>query len=667
MKRFLKNCLVAVAGIMLFTACSQKTQEKALVFDPELTVAGKTTTISYNDKLTILSGGEDIKAVVYFWQDYHWIAQDLPLKHKSGLWKGKFNVPANAALVTLKFVSGDKTDVGGTEVYAAFTVDAEGKNIPSAYIGWGLLRAKSFEQYSIPGYVPDSVKIDNEVLRYWCNQELKNCPDERKHVAYYGDKALGETDKPTRFEIIENDVKYLLTLDSLGQITESDLFHALENVQNILWNDSLAAIIQKRIIEKYPDGILSRDNEIWRIFRLGTPGEREQAMEKFTQRFPLSKFQDTPTENAFMYLGKNFQSTVYNQIIKNNNYTLLEKYLHEIPYDYLTVFFWHIVQIPYSRGDATAEKLRPYADLLINEAMNRPRSIDQMVYSPSEWNNLFYDTRKDALLVYAKIMDQTGDTDKAFGLLQKIEPYYNGKSAEFSDFYISMLEKTGHPAQVISIVKTGVKENAASPRMIEILKQDYIKTNGSADGFDQYFNGLKLKDEQTKLQQRIKNTLINEPIQLFELEKLSGGTVDMAKLNGKIIVLDLWATWCAPCKAAMPGMQMVVNKYKNDENVAFFFVSTMEYSPDYKKEIEKFIKEKDYDFTVLIDAKNPETQKHDYMYSTYAKTFHFSGIPQKMIIDGNGRLRWRATGYEGSPSALADEIGYIIEFLKNNE
>ena len=112
---------------------------------------------------------------------------------------------------------------------------------------------------------------------------------------------------------------------------------------------------------------------------------------------------------------------------------------------------------------------------------------------------------------------------------------------------------------------------------------------------------------------------------------------------------------------------MVVNKYKNDENVAFFFVSTMEYSPDYKQEIEKFIKEKNYDFTVLIDAKNPETQKHDYMYSTYAKAFHFSGIPQKMIIDGNGRLRWRATGYEGSPSALADEIGYIIDFLKNNE
>lgn len=33
-----------------------------------------------------------------------------------------------------------------------------------------------------------------------------------------------------------------------------------------------------------------------------------------------------------------------------------------------------------------------------------------------------------------------------------------------------------------------------------------------------------------------------------------GKTVDMSKLKGKVIVLDFWATWCSPCKAAMPGM-----------------------------------------------------------------------------------------------------------------
>lgn len=658
---------VLTTFILGLSACQEKVeiQDQALVITPENIEVGQDVSISYDDSKTNLAGIENIEGVVYFWQDWHWIANDIQLKKKNGLWKTTLKVPENAGLLAFKFVADGEEDCGGSMwSYVQLTQDSTGINLPNAYVAWGMLRNGLFkDEYGIPGYVEDSTLIGNDVMLYWCNQELQYHPAERKDVMYYAAKTINALDKKESLPVVRKDVQNLMALDSVIH-EEKYLARGIEIAQTILHDNELANTLEEYALATYPNGIVARDKDIWSIFRMADAEEKELAMAAFVKKYPYKDWKDTDTQTSLMYLGKNFQSVVYMPVIKRNDYSLLDTYLHELPYDYLYTFFWHMVQIPYRNGQLTAEQVLPQGQKLIDEAFNRERTISQLVYSPKEWGRYLLNYRKDALLDWSMILHDLGSDEKAMEWMTKIEPYFEGKETKFSSFYVQILIEAGHKEQALEVIKRGLANNAASPEMLQILEADYIAKNGSDKGFNSYVHSLKSVELTNEQQAHLNESIVDLPIELFELETLDGQKLNMADYKGKTIVLDFWATWCAPCKAAMPGMNMVYQQYKDDKNVAFFFISTMEFKKDYKDEIKQFIKDKGYDFNVLLDVPNAESKKRDYVYTQYAKAFGFSGIPQKIIIGPNGNLRWRSTGYEGSPTALADEITYLIEYLR---
>ena len=58
----------------------------------------------------------------------------------------------------------------------------------------------------------------------------------------------------------------------------------------------------------------------------------------------------------------------------------------------------------------------------------------------------------------------------------------------------------------------------------------------------------------------------------WELTKLEGGKQSLKASEGKVVVINLWATWCPPCVAEMPSMQALYNAY--GDKVDFYFVSS---------------------------------------------------------------------------------------------
>ncbi|BBI36732.1 peroxiredoxin family protein [Cohnella abietis] len=117
----------------------------------------------------------------------------------------------------------------------------------------------------------------------------------------------------------------------------------------------------------------------------------------------------------------------------------------------------------------------------------------------------------------------------------------------------------------------------------------------------------------------------------FELNTLDGDSYKLSDFRGQKVIVNMWATWCPPCRAEMPDMQKFYEKHK-DENTTVIAINmtTSEKSID---RISKFINEFGITFPVLLDEQN----KVGDIYQVYA-------LPTSFIIDSKGVIQQKVTG-----------------------
>jgi cytochrome c biogenesis protein CcmG, thiol:disulfide interchange protein DsbE len=120
---------------------------------------------------------------------------------------------------------------------------------------------------------------------------------------------------------------------------------------------------------------------------------------------------------------------------------------------------------------------------------------------------------------------------------------------------------------------------------------------------------------------------VGSPVKDFQLEALDGSAVRLSEMQGKPVVINFWATWCAPCEEEIPLLNQYAEKY--DEQMTVLGVNYGET----KQQIESFLVETPVTFPILLDTTNAVTD--DY----YVRSF-----PMTFFIDAEGVLRAQHLG-----------------------
>ena len=207
---------------------------------------------------------------------------------------------------------------------------------------------------------------------------------------------------------------------------------------------------------------------------------------------------------------------------------------------------------------------------------------------------------------------------------------YLGKGAEENNYLAGKIrdEANYNYDDLLSMNDDEFNKNVEIKKQKDIALLDKSKLDANfvaiqKKSMDKEFAEMKMYFKEKQAQSKLNNTAAPS----FNYMNYAGGTTKLEDLKGKYVYIDVWATWCGPCRAELPSLKKIEEKYKG-KNIQFVSISV-----DVDKDLEKwktFVKEKELGGIQLFADKN--------WLSDFIKSFGINSIPRFILIDPNGKV-----------------------------
>ena len=230
-------------------------------------------------------------------------------------------------------------------------------------------------------------------------------------------------------------------------------------------------------------------------------------------------------------------------------------------------------------------------------------------------------------------------------------PAYKGFLMKYLEFKTindtSDHETTQNVKKFNSISKLFQSENVKNllyySLMQEILETSINDASLVMDKYIQLQTNAKYKEEITTGYNSWSTLLKGKSSPEITCVTATGKTVSLQSLKGKLIYIDIWATWCGPCLRELPYLENLQEKYKKREDIAFVSISI----DDDKVAWSTMVKEKNMKGIQL----HANTEMHEKIVNNYL----INGIPRFIIINKSGNI-WNANAPRPSSKEVLNDI-----------
>ncbi|MEO8772726.1 MAG: redoxin domain-containing protein [Gelidibacter sp.] len=623
--------------LLVFFSCKQESEKKAtpltigqLIISDEKPKPGDHLDLTYN------SNGEVEAFYVYMVGDKNY-PLDIEFSDKDGEQKSSIKIPDSAVALAFIIKTDDKYDDNDKKGYLIPLYTKDDHQMPGSNSAIAYYPIQHGGDYGMKG--DESAAISTIKAELETNPGLKSDWE----VPYL--QLLYKNDKEEAKKLID---QYAHSVGKKSDATEKEYTSVLQ-FYKMLKEEAKADSLKKVTLAKYPKGTTANYEMIEQF-------QQESDLEKKAGIF--KKYSEANTKSG--NLGNYMAATLSRAYYKQNDMDNFEKYLTLIDDKLSRASTLNNLAWPMAESGENLDQAEKMSKTSLELVTSLQRNQDD---KPDYYtNNQYKKSLESAYSMYADtyafVLFKQGKVKEAITYQEKAHDR-KGRDVEANVRYIEYLVADNQFETVKDKAENFIKSGNSNAKIKDAYKMAYLKLNLSATDVDENLVAFEKEAYATQVAD-IKKTMLDEEAPTFTLKDIKGKDVSLESLKGKTVILDFWATWCGPCKASFPGMQEVVTKYKNNDKVVLLFVDTFERGPNREKMVEDFIKSNKYDFHVVYDTEIEGSNAFE-----VAAKYDVSGIPTKVIIGPDGRMKFKSVGYNGSNEKLVKELDIMIDILKS--